>query len=411
MPFVLLIATFMPHAAASPLTTLGEDGSAGPAAHGPPPALPVTSGDPVADPMDWPEVAGIVIDRYVSCTGTLIAPDVVITAGHCTPPESHNPTAVVLGTNNYDHPGETINVAEVHTYPNSWGTYDVAVLVLEHASSYEPRRIATSCIRDYIRDGAEATVVGYGATDANGRVYSSVLQWGNTTISDADCSDLNSGCFEAVSPNGEIGAGISGSDACYGDSGGPLFLPTPKGIFLVGVTSRGFYDTSVACGDGGIWVRPDSPDLHDWIEEVTGRTLPAPACFEPTAPALYAVKNHPGHSQVDPNYDEGEPFTFEIVTPPAFGGASVSDDGLVTFTPETGFEGEDTVTVSAIAHDGSAAEIDIPIKIVSRPTYRQMTGESVPGGCNTTGVEFAGVGLLVALASVRRRSAAAARTT
>lgn len=401
MPSVLLIALLAPYATATPLTTLDPTGSGVPTAHDPFQHLPVTSGDPVADPMDWPDVAGVVIDGYVSCTGTLIAPDVVITAGHCTPPESHNPTRVVLGTNDYRHPGETINVAEVHTYPNSWGHYDVAVLVLEHASSYEPRRIATGCIRDYIQDGAEAIVVGYGATDAYGYDYTPVLQWGTTEVSDADCSDINSGCFDAVSPNGEIGAGIQGSDACYGDSGGPLYLPTPKGTFLVGVTSRGFYNA--VCGDGGIWVRPDSPPLHDWIEDVTGRTLPAPACFEPTAPALYAVKNHPGYSQVDPHYDEGEPFTFEIAAAPMYGGATVSDDGLVTFTPETGFKGEDSVTVLAIAHDGGAAEIEIPIKMVSRSTYRAQTGQSVPGGCDTAGFEFGGLGLLVALAAVRRR--------
>jgi secreted trypsin-like serine protease len=42
-------------------------------------------------------------------------------------------------------------------------------------------------------------------------------------------------------------------DSCYGDSGGPLYVPTEEGDFLVGLVSRGRSDVERDCGDGGVY--------------------------------------------------------------------------------------------------------------------------------------------------------------
>ena len=42
-------------------------------------------------------------------------------------------------------------------------------------------------------------------------------------------------------------------DSCYGDSGGPLYVPTEGGDFLVGLVSRGRSDVKRDCGDGGVY--------------------------------------------------------------------------------------------------------------------------------------------------------------
>jgi hypothetical protein len=42
-------------------------------------------------------------------------------------------------------------------------------------------------------------------------------------------------------------------DSCYGDSGGPLYVPTEQGDFLVGLVSRGRSDVERDCGDGGVY--------------------------------------------------------------------------------------------------------------------------------------------------------------
>lgn len=361
-------------------------------------SLPVTGGDDVQDPLDWAEVAGIVQRGEVVCTGTLIAPNLVITAGHCMSP---SPGSVILGTNDYRDPGEEIDVAQAITYPNSWNTYDVGLLVLERDSQYTPRTIATDCIRDDIQDGAEVIVVGYGAIDAYGYRYTPILQEGTTVITDADCSHTDWGCNSAVTPNGEVGAGEDGVDACYGDSGGPLFLPTSRGLYLLGVTSRGWYGAD--CGEGGVWVRPDSPELFAWIEQEANVTLPRPECLEPTANALYAVKNDGGATQINPNYDEA-PFTYTVTAQPMGGNVTVDDSGEAFFHPNAGFAGEDQVTIQVRAADGWSGSLTIPIKIVSRATYRRETGRSAPGGCDhSANLGMIGALAALALAATRRR--------
>lgn len=231
----------------------------------------VVGGSPVAS-GDWPDTAAVHFGGDVGCTGTLIAPQVVLTAGHCV----GGITAVTLNTNDYAQGGERIQVAQTIEYPDSQRTYDVAILKLAEPSSVAPRMIARGCALDDLTEGAEVTVVGYGAQNPQGTLYNSTLMEGFTTVDDPECTDMQSGCLPTVSPGGEVGAGGSDDvDTCYGDSGGPLYLNTSHGDYLAGITSRG-YNTSWNCGGGGIYVRPDA--LIDWIEESTGESLPVPDC-------------------------------------------------------------------------------------------------------------------------------------
>jgi len=233
---------------------------------------PVTGGSP-ASPGAWPDVAAIYFGREVGCTGVLVAPDVVLTAGHC----AEGITAVKLDTVDFEQGGERIAARKVVAYPKWARTYDLALVFLEHASTVEPRVIAQSCALDEWLDvGASVAVVGYGATDKRGEVYGTRLNEGYTEVQDPDCTDLDRGCNERVSPAGELGAGGGGVDACFGDSGGPLYLVTDDGAYLVGITSRGYGDARLPCSEGGIYTRPDA--AIDWIEDQIGHELPAPAC-------------------------------------------------------------------------------------------------------------------------------------
>lgn len=365
-----------------------EETSFSPVGHRAAPA-PVVGGNPVANASDWPDVAGIVINnRDVECTGTLIASDLVITAGHC----NIGITDVILGTNDYDHPGEEIEVIDTIEYPDSQGRgLDLTLLILDHDSQYTPRPIANYCERDEIRDGAAAMVVGYGATDPEGWVYTSHLNEGATTIQKADCPS-NYGCQDVNDDEpDELFAGGSGADACYGDSGGPLYVDTPDGFFLAGVTSRG----AAPCGSGGIWVRPDNPTVLNWIEEETGRMLPGPdSCPapEPTAAPIETKKNTAGMTKVEPNDEDSDEYTFEIHTQANSGNATVDEDGNVTYHPENGFHGDDNVTVRVWA-DGQSGDITIPVHV---------KGGFL--GCDTSSQGSIGaLALILAAVGVRRR--------
>lgn len=230
-------------------------------------------GGTVVTPPDWPDAAAVLVGENTGCTGVLIAPTVVLTAAHCL----GGVTQVYLSTWDMTKPpGEAVDVVEEIAYPSSWSTYDAGLLILGSPSTVPPRKIAHGCAEDWIQDGAGATVVGWGATDAQGTIGTTDLMEADLSLVDADCSDPSTGCNPAVSPGGELVAGGGGVDSCFGDSGGPLYLHAPGQALLVGIVSRAVGDSTVPCGDGTIYVRPDA--IISWIEQQAGVMLPVPDC-------------------------------------------------------------------------------------------------------------------------------------
>lgn len=371
----------------------------------------VVGGTPVKN--KWDDAVGIVMGGYVGCTGTLVAPKVVITAGHCV----GNITAVIVGSKDwYSDDGELIEVKETIEYPNSQGSYDIAVLKLAEASSTAPRNIALDCILDdYLEDGASVDVVGFGGTREDGNGSNSLLNQGKTYVQDKDCDEtyidgMYSGCNPTVSPGGEIGAGGNDVDACFGDSGGPLYLNTPEGDFLVGVTSRAYMGLPYPCGLGGIYVRPDA--VMDWIDEVAGKDIPRHNCNqapEPTAADIFVNSGELGTTRVELNDPEqGALGAIEIVDEPLHGTVSVTADGTIAYTSDDGFVGVDRFTVS-VMDDGTpkkakwkksseplGADVEISVDVASKAL--------LAGGCNTSGSPVGFVALAMGLFAIRRRS-------
>jgi secreted trypsin-like serine protease len=231
-------------------------------------------GGTTVEPGQWPDAVAV-LGTNGTCTGTLIAPDVVLTAGHCA---GIKPVQVIANTVDYAQDGGVhVQVAKTEAYPTWQTEYDVAVLTL--ASPIEgvaPRKIGTACtFHAFSRDTA-VRLVGFGATDMLGETANTQLRQAMTAVIDPDCTG-GQGCKQAVAPGGEFVAGGTGSaDSCFGDSGGPVYLDTPTGTVVVGAVSRGIDGSATPCGGGGIYVRTDK--LIDWIEETTGRGLDVDAC-------------------------------------------------------------------------------------------------------------------------------------
>ncbi|HEY4244377.1 MAG TPA: trypsin-like serine protease [Kofleriaceae bacterium] len=234
-------------------------------------AAPVVGGQ-TASAGQWPDAVAV-IGATGTCTGTLIAPDLVLTAGHC---GDITPQQVVANSTNYNVNGERRNVTAVYTYPNWSGTYDAAVLRLAAPyTAFSPRGIGVACTFDGIADGTMVHLVGFGLTTTDATGTNTLLYEAVAPVTDPDCSG-GDGCRASIAPGGELVAGGGGIDTCNGDSGGPLYLDTPRGTFVVGVVSRGVSASSEPCGDGGIYVRTDK--LVSWIEQTTGEALAHDSC-------------------------------------------------------------------------------------------------------------------------------------
>jgi secreted trypsin-like serine protease len=353
----------------------------------------------------WPDAAATIQpDGLQGCSGTLIAPNVVLTAEHCI--YEGGPASVVVGTASLARKadGDSILVTKRVPYPMGDRTYDVAVLVLASNSRFEPRPIATGWASLDIKNAAQVALVGYGAIDRTAMNYKNELQEAVTTITDADCT-TSAGCNTMARPAGELGAGGMGIDTCPGDSGGPLYLMTSYGTFLAGVTSRGYDDNTYDCSEGGIYARPDK--VVDWIEMVAGTKVSRGP--EPTFDPLQAVRGNAAETQITANDPLSNDHSFAITQQPTYGRAAVRDDGLVRVCTNDGVAGTDSLVVTITdANDPTRKlAVKMPLQIDDGAPGSNCDPEDFSGGgCCDAGRSAGGslpLGLGVLLLLRRRR--------
>jgi len=306
----------------------------------------------------WPDVVAVRSGDQQFCSGTLIAPTVALTAGHCNDGSLDN---VLIGTSSLarQSEGEIISVVKKVEYDNSLQNADLTVLVLAQPSRFTPRAIATGWAKHDITNGAQVQLVGFGAIDKDGNQFVNELQEATTTITDADCT-TSSGCNASVKPGGELGAGGMGIDTCGGDSGGPLYLLTPYGDFLAGATSRGYDNNQFYCSEGGIYVRPDK--FIDWIESSAG--VPVTRGPEPTAELITVVRGHGGETDIVHNDPKADAHTYTLTTPPQYGTAKVRDDGRVRVCANPDVQGGDSLVVTVADKADPTRAIDVKVNVL-----------------------------------------------
>jgi trypsin len=254
-----------------------------------------------ASPGEYPFVAHITIDRIAQCTGTLVTPNHVVTAAHCSSLVSggivnvpigqpgqlieltigahKTPTSYIDAGYNGESDGEEHVAKSVAVHPAYLGlrsvTGDVSVITLDRPSAKTPVKIASAAERSLWSAGTLATIAGFGVTESGGE-SPDVLQEARVPIVADDVAaeaypyllrgvDPLFGGFESRTQVAAGFVGQGGVDSCQGDSGGPLLVPASNGWRLVGDTSYG-----IGCGEPdypGVYGRVADTTIREWIAQ------------------------------------------------------------------------------------------------------------------------------------------------
>jgi hypothetical protein len=200
-----------------------------------------------------------------NCTNTLIAPNVIMSAGHCFD-ASNNTGAPIQFGEDFNNPSMTAEVDQCFLNPGYTGSVgmpsgtDISFCTLKQPVTNVPiTPILMGCETAILQPGQDVVLVGFGATSAQGGEDGS-KRFVHVTV---DASDGST-----------IAVGNASKGACFGDSGGPAFVKLADGTWRVfGATSQG---TGAPCQSSSVYtlLHPIVP----WLEQTSG--VDVTPCFD-----------------------------------------------------------------------------------------------------------------------------------
>lgn len=234
--------------------------------------------------------------RKFICTGSLIAPNIVLTAAHCAPDRASHLKVVfannvdeILNTREPDILQEFALQATDFKVSPKWDpnnetieidTGDIALVKFKGQipAGYKPAVFLPD--QSVLKRGALVTVAGYGVSFVDSfPIDPSKFRNLDQAIEDGEviCDERNRNCMKVeMSGDGllrQTQAPISSiqetelrlderkSGTCSGDSGGPAYIEENGQLYLFGVTSRG----SMLCDNTGVYT--NALEYMPWINE------------------------------------------------------------------------------------------------------------------------------------------------
>ncbi|HEX5982902.1 MAG TPA: serine protease, partial [Solirubrobacterales bacterium] len=232
-----------------------------------------------------------------ACTGTVVAPRVILTAAHCiesqesgvfTPPSAYAVATGITSPREATAPN-IFRVTEAHIFPGfDPGTLrgDAGILVLDRPTAAPPLPMASAADAALYAGGAPVQLAGWGLTKASARSGPGSLRTTGMTVQTPPlCKRKTRSYYSPYSPAAQLCtlATPPKSGGCFGDSGGPAIGQRPDGLPVhLGIVSTGgpFCSTKLP----NILTRTDL--VSTWVTEWV-------AAVEAGAPRPFADPNAP----------------------------------------------------------------------------------------------------------------------
>lgn len=251
-------------------------------------------GGDVASIADFPSLAYIVATHSkregFACTGSVIAPRVILTAAHCVEnlelggftPANEYAVATGRATPRQSGGGEVLAVSETHVFPGfDPGTThgDAALLVLATPTVAPPLPLASATDSALYAGGTQVTLVGWGLTDPRARsAPESLLTTSSVVLSPGACKARTHSFYPPYSSVLQMCTTDPPDHAnggCFGDSGGPAIAHRPDGSPVeIGIVSTGGPECSTRLPN--IFTRADliSTWASEWVAAVEANGPP-----------------------------------------------------------------------------------------------------------------------------------------
>ncbi|CAF0916150.1 unnamed protein product [Brachionus calyciflorus] len=249
----------------------------------------------------WPWMVAMFFENSFQCGGSIIAPDLILTAAHCVEDDLDVSKYKFIYGTNYINQSQTESntafVSKIYMHPDYFGSIiynDIALIKLKNklqfSSKVKPICLPQNGKLDEI-ENKQVVVTGWGKRNGSLPISNNLLQALMAIQNDKSENACN---FRRY--NNYCALGVSGdSNICQGDSGGPLqYFKNGKWI-IYGISSYTLSNQFTSCDNKEPGFFATVPFFLDWIKSVAKGKPDKPVvkknCGLKTLKGIFGVEN------------------------------------------------------------------------------------------------------------------------